>query len=99
MPVSVVVLDETATAGDPAGIYLPWRPSRLQLPGAADHPTPLVESLAMGSIAAPKADHVPLLPARTVADDPPSVPPIPPSFPTSTRWARSVPCTGTVRSR
>jgi len=67
-PVSVSVLDEPAPAGDPAGIYLPWRASRLQLPGAAEHPTPLVESLAMGSIAAPKANHVPLLPARTVAD-------------------------------
>lgn len=67
-PVSVVMLDVPAPAGDPAGIYLPWRASRLQLPGAADHPTPLVESLAMGSIAAPKPDHVPLLPTRTVAD-------------------------------
>ena len=67
-PLELVVLDEPAPAGEPAGIYLPWRASRMRLPGAAEHPTPLVESLAMGSIAAPKPNHVPVLPVPTVAD-------------------------------
>ncbi|PAX09031.1 strawberry notch family protein [Sphingomonas lenta] len=67
-PVLVEPLDEPAPADAQVGIYLPWRASRLRLPGAADHPTPLVESLAMGSIAAPKVGHRPLLPSRLVAD-------------------------------
>jgi predicted RNA methylase len=55
------ILDEPAPAADQAGIYLPYRPTRIGLPGAAPHPTPLVESLAMGSVAAPRPGHVPLL--------------------------------------
>jgi hypothetical protein len=35
--------------------------------GAAEHPTPLVESVAMGSIAAPMPEAVPQLPDGLVA--------------------------------
>ncbi|WP_446741069.1 strawberry notch-like NTP hydrolase domain-containing protein [Sphingomonas sp. ACRSK] len=62
-PIEVVTLDDPAPEGEPAGIYMAWRPSRLTLPGAAEHPTPLVESLAMGSIAAPKPSYQPHLPS------------------------------------
>jgi hypothetical protein len=62
------VLDEPAPAAEPVGIYLPYRPNRIAIPGAAAHPTPLVESLAMGSIAAPKPTHAPLLPAQLVGE-------------------------------
>ncbi len=60
-PLRVIPLDEPSPTGDPVGIYLPWRPSRIRLPDAQDHPTPLVESLAMGSIAAPRPAYAPLL--------------------------------------
>ena len=44
------------------GHYLPYRPSRIVIDAAAGHPTPLVESVAMGSIAAPMPEAVPQLP-------------------------------------
>ena len=65
-PLAFRVLDEPAPTSDPVGIYLPYRPSRVAIEDASPHPTPLVESLAMGSIAAPKPDHVPLLPPHLV---------------------------------
>ncbi|QTH23073.1 strawberry notch family protein [Rhizorhabdus wittichii] len=49
------------------GHYLPYRPSRIVIDGAAEHPTPLVESVAMGSISAPKPDAVPQLPDGLIA--------------------------------
>lgn len=49
------------------GHYLPYRPSRIVIADAADHPTPLVESVAMGSIAAPVPHAVPQLPTGLVA--------------------------------
>lgn len=61
------------TLGEPApieaqvGHYLPYRPSRIVVDGAAAHPTPLVESVAMGSIAAPAPNAVPELPAHLIA--------------------------------
>ena len=67
-PLIYRTLDDPAPAADQVGIYLPYRPSRVEIPGASPHPTPLVESLAMGSIAAPRPAHVPLLPAGLVAD-------------------------------
>jgi predicted RNA methylase len=66
VPLSYEVLAEPAPAAEQVGIYLPYRPSRIRIPGAAPHPTPLVESVAMGSIAAPAPDHVPMLPAGLV---------------------------------
>jgi predicted RNA methylase len=67
-PLAFRVLNEPAPTSDPVGIYLPYLPSRVAIEAASPHPTPLVESLAMGSIAAPKPDHVPLLPPRLVED-------------------------------
>jgi hypothetical protein len=61
-PLSYRILETPAPSADQVGIYLPYRPSRIVIPGASPHPTPLVESLAMGSIAAPKPAHVPVLP-------------------------------------
>jgi hypothetical protein len=48
-------LDAPAPAGEPQGIYLPYRPSRLLIADAREHPSALVESQAMGSIAAPRS--------------------------------------------
>jgi len=67
-PLAYHTLEEPAPAAEQVGIYLPYRPSRVAIPGVSSHPTPLVESLAMGSIAAPKPTHVPVLPAGLVAN-------------------------------
>jgi predicted RNA methylase len=64
---SYQVLDEASPVAEQVGLYLPYRPSRISIRGALPHPTRLVESIAMGSIAAPKPSHVPLLPERAVA--------------------------------
>ncbi|MGE5564454.1 MAG: strawberry notch-like NTP hydrolase domain-containing protein, partial [Bacillota bacterium] len=66
VPLSYEILAAPAPAAEQVGIYLPYRPSRIRIPGAAAHPTPLVESMAMGSIAAPTPDHVPMLPEDLV---------------------------------
>lgn len=66
VPLAYRVLEQPAPAGEQVGIYLPYRPSRIVIQGAARHPTPLVESIAMGSIAAPRPGHVPLLPRRVL---------------------------------
>ncbi|PZP13369.1 MAG: methylase, partial [Sphingomonas hengshuiensis] len=60
-------LETPAPLGAQVGHYLPYRPSRIVIDGAAGHPTPLVESVAMGSIAAPKPDVVPQLPDGLIA--------------------------------
>lgn len=62
------VLEDPAPAAEQVGLYLPYRPSRIVIPGAAAHPTPLVESLAMGSIASPRPDRAPLLPPLVVQE-------------------------------
>jgi protein strawberry notch len=67
-PLEFETLDEPAPTAAQVGIYLPYRASRIVIPGAAPHPTPLVESVAMGSIAAPRPDHVPLLPEGVVGE-------------------------------
>ena len=60
-------LETPAPLGGQVGHYLPYRPSRIVIDGAAGHPTPLVESVAMGSIAAPKPDAAPQLPDGLIA--------------------------------
>ncbi|MEY2927757.1 MAG: hypothetical protein RL367_2234, partial [Pseudomonadota bacterium] len=65
-PVTYVVLDDPAPMGEQRGVYADYRPSRLILPDAGEHPTHLVESAAMASIAAPKPQYVSNLPERTV---------------------------------
>src|SRR5690606_24895807 len=62
------VLPEPALVPEQTGIYLPYRPSRIAFAGAPAHPTPLVESVAMGSVAAPRPEVRPLLPAGWQAD-------------------------------
>lgn len=61
------VLAEPAPAGEQIGIYVPWRLSRMIVPGAAAHPDQLVESVAMSSIPPPLPHYRPLLPPRAVA--------------------------------
>ena len=65
-PVAYEPLEAPAPIAEQVGHYLPYRPSRIAIAAAAGHPTPLVESVAMGSIAAPVPDAIPQLPAGLV---------------------------------
>ncbi len=67
-PLAFETLDESAPVAEPVGLYLPYRPSRVRIGGACAHPTPLVESIAMGSIGAPPPGYVPLLPPGLVEE-------------------------------
>jgi hypothetical protein len=66
-PCTYAALDAPAPIAEQVGHYLPYRPSRIVIPGAVEHPTPLVESVAMGSITAPIPTEVPHLPAGAVS--------------------------------
>lgn len=68
LPVGYTTLEAPAPLLDQVGVYLPYRPSRIVFEAAGEHPTALVESVAMGSIAAPIPDYVPKLPERTVSE-------------------------------
>jgi predicted RNA methylase len=61
------VLDEPPPAGDPIGIYLPWRSIRLSIPGVKAHANELMESVAMASVLPPIPTYQPMLPRSTVA--------------------------------
>ena len=50
------------------GVYEPWRPRTVRIAGAAEHPTPLVQSAAMAAVAPPAPSYRPRLPVRVVAD-------------------------------
>jgi len=50
------------------GIYEPYALQSLRIPGARPHPTPLVQSAAMASVAPPKPAYRPHLPATLVSD-------------------------------
>ncbi|AOW24674.1 MULTISPECIES: strawberry notch family protein [Sphingomonas] len=68
LPVGYQVLETPAPLAEQSGVYLPYRPSRIVFDAAGEHPTALVESIAMGSIPAPIPVHVPSLPERTVTE-------------------------------
>ena len=56
-----------APAND-AGPYAPWQPGVVRVPGAVEHPTPLVQSAAMAAVPHPVPAYRPLLPERVVTD-------------------------------
>ena len=64
--IDYTVFAEPVPTGESVGVYLPYRPSRIAIPCAAAHPTALVESIAMGSITAPRPTYVPQLPRQVV---------------------------------
>jgi hypothetical protein len=67
VPLTYLPLEDPAPIESQVGHYLPYRPSRIEIDDAADHPTALVESVAMGSIAAPVPHAVPQLPEGLVS--------------------------------
>ena len=52
-----------------AGVYEPWRPRTASIPGACEHPTPLVQSAAMAAVPHPVPAYRPMLPVRVVTDE------------------------------
>ena len=56
-----------ASAND-AGPYAPWRPGVVRVPGAVEHPTPLVQSAAMAAVPHPAPAYRPMLPERVVME-------------------------------
>lgn len=66
-PLAYEALEVPTPIAEQVGLYLPYRPSRIAIPDAVEHPTPLVESVAMGSITAPVPEVVPQLPADLIA--------------------------------
>jgi hypothetical protein len=66
-PCAYEALEAPAPIAEQVGHYLPYRPSRIVIAGGGEHPTPLVESVAMGSITVPVASEVPQLTAGTLA--------------------------------
>jgi predicted RNA methylase len=67
-PLDYSLRDTIADAEQAVGVYVAYRPQRLIFADAADHPTPLVESSAMASVALPPPSYVPQLPAKVIRD-------------------------------
>ena len=77
-PVAELAYETGGTDGDDANagdapeqagaVYEPWRPRTVRVPGAAVHPTPLVQSAAMAAVAPPAPSYRPRLPVRVVAE-------------------------------
>lgn len=55
-------------AGLSSGIYEPFELQAIEIAGARPHPTALVQSAAMASVASPRPSYRPLLPARLVTE-------------------------------
>ena len=70
-PVEPSDTDAGSTADPSAtdtGPYAPWRPSAVRVPGAVEHPTPLVQSAAMAAVPHPAPAYRPMLPERMVTE-------------------------------
>ena len=66
-PVEQTAADTELSAND-TGPYAPWRPGAVRVPGAVEHPTPLVQSAAMAAVPHPVPAYRPVLPERVVTD-------------------------------
>ena len=51
-----------------SGPYAAWRPGAVRIPGAVEHPTPLVQSGAMAAVCHPVPSYRPMLPGRVVTE-------------------------------
>ena len=60
--------EDAPAAASTAGPYEDWRPSVVRIPGAIEHPTPLVQSGAMAAVPHPVPSYRPMLPHRVVTD-------------------------------
>lgn len=66
-PLAYTVRETPLAAGDPVGIYVPWRLARISIEGARPHPDQLVESVAMASVLPPVPSYQPILQTRAIA--------------------------------
>ena len=57
-----------AKGAQPSGPYARWRTSSIHVPGATQHPTPLVQSGAMAAVPHPMPSYRPMLPERVVTE-------------------------------
>ena len=57
-----------AKGAQPSGPYARWRASSIHVPGATEHPTPLVQSGAMAAVPHPMPSYRPMLPEKVVAE-------------------------------
>ncbi|MYE02652.1 MAG: methylase, partial [Alphaproteobacteria bacterium] len=64
----IEIVQRDADNANASSTWTPWSPASFRVPGAAEHPTPLVESAAMADIASPVPDYRPILPPALVAD-------------------------------
>ena len=64
----IETVERDADAANGSSTWTPWSPASFRVPGAAEHPTPLVESAAMADIAPPVPGYRPMLPPALVAD-------------------------------
>ena len=60
-PVDYQLREVPLPPGDPVGHYAPWRPARIEIAGARQHPDQLVESVAMASVLPPAPTYRPML--------------------------------------
>ena len=61
-------LEKPACRDSGSGPYEPWRPTVVRIPGAVEHPTPLVQSGAMAAVSHPVPPYRPMLPERVVTE-------------------------------
>ena len=57
-----------AKGAQPSGPYTRWRASSIHVPGAVEHPTPLVQSGAMAAVTHPLPSYRPMLPEKVVTE-------------------------------
>ena len=57
-----------ARGAQPSGPYARWRASSIHVPGAVEHPTPLVQSGAMAAVSHPMPSYQPMLPEKVVTE-------------------------------
>ena len=74
-PIDAAPLDYAAIDWKPAhgarlstSIYEPFELQSIRIPGARPHPTMLVQSAAMASVAPPRPDYLPVLPRRLIEE-------------------------------
>ncbi|MBF0248000.1 MAG: strawberry notch family protein, partial [Alphaproteobacteria bacterium] len=69
LPLTYAAVDWAAPDGELREcLYEAYAPQSVVIEGAGNHPTPLVQSAAMASVAPPKPSYVPTLPKRLVDD-------------------------------
>lgn len=67
-PIDYAPREASSTTRCAVGLYEPYEPERIHIPGAKPHPTPLVQSAAMASVRPPLPNYRPHLPSNVITD-------------------------------